>query len=259
MASQTGEFPASLALDTFIVSLVPWEKVRDRRLADYATRLALDDSQFAHMEIEHNRAGDAMNQLLEKKRTNPRLSDQWSDTTLFRNFYDEGRVRWESISYCDLENMRRALLWQVAIRIWQLEHDGNLPDRLEDLPNVESLPRDVYTDNLFAYCAKGFAGYFAEYPTDTSAENEGGHLTDVRLGIVEPQGMLIVKVPKGYPVLWSAGAYVQLVSDGVKTPLCYRIRYPTNRMASTTTADRVVDFIEPIWDTGHTYPLYEEP
>ncbi len=51
------------------------------------------------------------------------------------------------------EVARRALEQVIAIRIWQLEHEGRFPDRLEALvpDELKSLPLDPYSDGPFRY------------------------------------------------------------------------------------------------------------
>lgn len=48
---------------------------------------------------------------------------------------------------------RRALVLMLAIRAWQLEHDGQAPERLEELipSELTSLPVDPYSGNPFGY------------------------------------------------------------------------------------------------------------
>ncbi len=51
------------------------------------------------------------------------------------------------------EVAHRALKQVIAIRIWQLEHEGRFPDRLEALvpDELKSLPLDPYSDGPFRY------------------------------------------------------------------------------------------------------------
>jgi hypothetical protein len=55
------------------------------------------------------------------------------------------------------EVARRALILVLAVREWQLRHDGRFPDRLDDVvPDpLPSLPRDPYTGRPFGYTTFG--------------------------------------------------------------------------------------------------------
>jgi hypothetical protein len=48
---------------------------------------------------------------------------------------------------------RRALVYVLAVREWQLRHDGRFPEKLEELaPDVlPTLPTDPYSGGLFGY------------------------------------------------------------------------------------------------------------
>jgi hypothetical protein len=58
------------------------------------------------------------------------------------------------------EVARRALVQIIAIRIWQLKHDGQFPERLDALvpDELPSLPSDPYSDRPFGYVPAGGAG-----------------------------------------------------------------------------------------------------
>ncbi|GAC1475383.1 MAG: hypothetical protein NVSMB9_27800 [Isosphaeraceae bacterium] len=58
------------------------------------------------------------------------------------------------VDYCDHNEVaRRALIQILALRIWQVKHDGRLPDQLAELVPSElaSLPQDPYSGRPFGY------------------------------------------------------------------------------------------------------------
>jgi ABC-2 family transporter protein len=68
----------------------------------------------------------------------------------------------ESYIFVDDQNevVRRALVQIIAIRIWQLKHDGQFPERLDALvpDELSSLPSDPYSDRLFGYAPSSGGG-----------------------------------------------------------------------------------------------------
>ena len=64
---------------------------------------------------------------------------------------------------------RRALLQILALRVWQLKHDGNLPETLEELvPSVLSkLPKDPFSTGPFVYTRVADQFVFPFGPTGT--------------------------------------------------------------------------------------------
>ena len=170
--------------------------MRTQRLADYTTRVALDDSQFAQMEVTQNRDGNVLEKLQIWIQANLKLLDHWLERTLFRLCVHGERLFSRVLISCDLDNMRRALLWQTSVFIWQLGHDGNILWRPEDLPNSDSLPPDVYTNKMIAYYPIGFAGYFADSRNDTSEERADSQRPEVRFRFAKPKGFLYTRVPE---------------------------------------------------------------
>jgi hypothetical protein len=68
------------------------------------------------------------------------------------------------------EVARRALVQVLAIRAWQLRHDGRFPDRLEDLvpEELSSLPADPYAGQPFRYRLEGdIPGWAREISTES--------------------------------------------------------------------------------------------
>jgi hypothetical protein len=73
------------------------------------------------------------------------------------------------------EVARRAIVQVMAIRAWQLEHDGQFPDRLERIvpERLPSLPLDPYSGRPFGYipyAQANWTGFLGSIPARKSPE-----------------------------------------------------------------------------------------
>jgi hypothetical protein len=119
----------------------PWERARARRVNRLVTSEA---ALLAALEPRQRLAGLPGNAI----HLPPFEQEKSSLITMLQPNY------W---SYAQAEDRaeveRRALVYVMAVREWQLRHDGRFPDRLEDLvPEVlPSLPIDPYSGRPFGY------------------------------------------------------------------------------------------------------------
>jgi ABC-type transport system involved in multi-copper enzyme maturation permease subunit len=119
----------------------PWERARARRVnrlmtAEAARLAAIEPWQRPAGPFAHG--GDA------------RFFEQERHTLLFLLQTNA----WSYEQFADrTEVERRAVVYVLAVREWQLRHDGRFPDRLQDLvPDVlPSLPTDPYSGRPFLY------------------------------------------------------------------------------------------------------------
>jgi ABC-2 family transporter len=125
---------ASLYIDLITT---PWERERSRRV----------NRQFASTLIRNASLEPWQQQL------GPRLpiAHDLESTPLAK--YLEANTGGCLAAEARNEVARRALVQVMAIRAWQLRHDGRLPDRLEELvpDDLPSLPVDPYSGRPFGY------------------------------------------------------------------------------------------------------------
>jgi hypothetical protein len=129
-----------LRLGMIDVVTTPWELARARRV----------NRALAAREIETG-----------SREPGHRIDKDWQQQTYghhWQNVPDRLRALLQSAGiyvFADDQNevARRALVQIIAIRIWQLKHDGRFPDRLEALvpDELPSLPLDPYADRTFGY------------------------------------------------------------------------------------------------------------
>ena len=97
--------------------------------------------------------------------------------------------------FADAQNevARRALVQMLAIRSWQLKHDGRFPENLEALVPGElpSLPLDPYSGQPFGYIRSGGAGLL---PLDLALA-----------GVQTTSESTLIKPPPGSWLLYSVG------------------------------------------------------
>ncbi len=123
------------------ISTTPWELTRIRRIVH---RWAAESIQLARLS-PLNRALMGRNNALWDFFQNPTPSPLVTQL-LAPNF--------SLLEYSDRMLMgRRALVQVIAIRSWQLRHDGAFPERLDQLvpEDLESLPLDPYSETPFRY------------------------------------------------------------------------------------------------------------
>jgi hypothetical protein len=135
-----GQVPVSKALEIALIT-TPWERARAQRIN---RRCAAALVQTASLEPWQSWSSLLPEDLVLLDLESTPLAKQ-----LAPNF-DAYRL---SENYNAV--VRRALVQVMAIRAWQLEHDGRFPDRLEQLVPGElpSLPVDPFSGRPFGYVA----------------------------------------------------------------------------------------------------------
>jgi hypothetical protein len=135
-----GQVPVSKALEIALIT-TPWERARAQRVnrryaAAHVRRAALEPLQS----WSSLSPGDPVLNDLESTPLAKQLAPNFD---AYRLLEDYNAVA------------RRALVQVMAIRAWQLEHDGRFPDRLEQLVPGElpSLPVDPFSGRPFGYVA----------------------------------------------------------------------------------------------------------
>ena len=165
-------------------TLTPWERNRGRRVnrmisADAIRQASIEPAQRPELVI----SGSADSDLRSAWDTTPPLTKG-----LFWNWIPPVRAD-------DLNEVgRRALVQILAIRAWQLKHDGQFPERLEALVPEElaTLPNDPYSGHPFGF-----------------VRNEGRRTLPLRSALGESNGFALeralVDSPPGSRLLYSVG------------------------------------------------------
>jgi hypothetical protein len=142
------------------VVALPWERVRARRTARRLFNAAERDAVLEPWRGPRNTTANG-------DWNDPELDYELKSTPLLN-------VLLPSIgAYLDTDTRnvvaRRALVQVLAIRAWQLRHDGRFPDRLDELVPEElpSLPVDPYSGKPFVYVP--------ESPTAQTRFSSSGH------------------------------------------------------------------------------------
>jgi hypothetical protein len=138
-----GELAARHAVWSTVVAL-PWERVRAHRVTRRLFNAAIEDASLEPW--QQPRATTPSTAWKD-----PELYDELMSTPLLKllfpniGAYVEGDYR--------NEVSRRALVQILAIRAWQLRHNGTFPDRLEALvpEDLTRLPIDPYSGKPFGY------------------------------------------------------------------------------------------------------------
>ena len=133
---------------------LPWEKARTHRVLSLSTSSALrvlGDEEFAVRRNEPVAIRPAPHEDL-----------RWTlvrHTTLPSPRFYEPQTEWILWQYLRMETRRRAVLVQLALAGWKIQH-GELPERLEDLAGTsfEQLPTDPFTGRPFQYFREGQPG-----------------------------------------------------------------------------------------------------
>lgn len=238
----------------------PWELVRQQRFTDYVTQTeqsrvrSLRKTPFTLQRTTiMAEARDA--RIAGAESAEALRIQRWNSTSLYPIHgwldYDLLYQRFES------ENHRRAIQWQIAIRKWQLDNDGELPVDLDQLPEFDELPRDAYSGEPFVYYRNGFAGYLNENHQEFAEVPVSEGRPEVTL--LDPSSVFSVRIPARYPVLWSGGPNLILTGDSSEYPRSWIISIePDTIRAFHNARNEELQWFERIWQTGTTYPIFQE-
>jgi len=171
-----------------LFKLMPWEQARARRLLDAITATSLRRLRTA--EVSLDRGDDPQGIAVED--WDPRAS-KWRESTIALEWTLWRRFGLDAVEQEFLQAaMRRAVLIQLALRAWYLDH-GALPQKLEELTEgyLAPLPPDPYTGRAYHYVLQG-----------RRENTRWGVGSEWKL----PGGQDRVRVvPQNTPFLWSAG------------------------------------------------------
>jgi hypothetical protein len=148
---RTGEFWTAAWLDWLTT---PWERARARRVNRL---LATEAIQKAMLEPWQRRG------ILSKSPSAPKadLPYELASTPLAKLLFTDLNPYLDSNDWNEVG--RQALVQVLAIRAWQLRHNGQFPDSLDKLVPEElpSLPIDPYSGRIFGYVRSGGQSRFS--------------------------------------------------------------------------------------------------
>jgi hypothetical protein len=153
----------AVAAATLDFVTTPWERVRARRVNRLLYTAAIRDAMLEPWQRAGREAGGLRD---------PVVRDAEATTPLFGRWLIPGAT--PSLAAADAtEVARRALVQVLAIRAWQLEHDGAFPEHLAALvPNeLPGLPLDPYSGRPFGYVRSRGQEVFplGDFPADATS------------------------------------------------------------------------------------------
>ena len=166
-----------------------WEKIRQHKLLDRRAINSLKDAELIEQQI--NKQIPPTIPL-----TNPSKKDAFDDDQLLLTVWRQLAGDDMSGFYYIVEQNRRYLQLQLALKAWQIDHDGRLPFELEKLVGkyLDRVPNDVYTGKRFYYFPAGIdpapviaeGSPYAEYLIGESKDSTKPFLWSSWPGAFEP-------------------------------------------------------------------------
>jgi hypothetical protein len=143
--------PDRASFSLLVVQWLPWERARTHRVLRLSASSELQVVDSVEAAVRRNQPVTI---------PDPSVADfRWElvrHNTLPLYALYEPQAEWLAWRYLRMETRRRAVLLQLALAGWEIEH-GELPKRLEDLAGTffEQVPLDPFTGRPFQYFPEG--------------------------------------------------------------------------------------------------------